>query len=105
MKSSYYDALKLAADKLQSRPEGRRVVVLISDGLDSNRTRSPGRKRFRRWRRRATVFVIGWAEALRREIELNIMYMNSNEAAGTRLYKRTAELRRIFHNCNSRPLN
>src|SRR5882672_5556474 len=36
LKSSYYDALKLAADKLQSRPEGRRIVVLISDGLDSN---------------------------------------------------------------------
>ena len=94
MKSSYYDALKLAADKLQSRPEGRRVVVLISDGLDSNSkiTRSKAIQALEK--ARATVFVIGWAEALRREIELNIRYMNSNEAAGTRLYKRTAELRR-----------
>ena len=94
MKSSYYDALKLAADKLQSRPEGRRVVVLISDGLDSNSkiTRSKAIQALEK--ARATVFVIGWAEALRREIELNISYMNSNEVAGTRLYKRTAELRR-----------
>jgi VWFA-related protein len=94
MKSSYYDALKLAADKLQSRPEGMRVVVLISDGLDSNSkiTRSKAIQALEK--ARATVFVIGWAEALRREIELNIRYMNSNEVAGTRLYKRTAELRR-----------
>lgn len=93
IKSSYYDALKLAADKLQSRPEGRRVVVLISDGLDSNSkiTRSKAIQALEK--ARATVFVIGWAAALRREIELTIRYMNSNEAAGTRLYKRTAELR------------
>jgi len=93
VKSSYYDALKLAADKLQSRPEGRRVVVLISDGLDSNSkiTRSKAIQALEK--ARATVFVIGWAAALRREIELNISYMNSNEVAGTRLYKRTAELR------------
>src|SRR5262249_21205360 len=32
IKSSYYDALKLAAEKLQSQQRGRRVVVLVSDG-------------------------------------------------------------------------
>ena len=94
MKSSYYDALNLAADKLQSRPEGRRVVVLISDGLDSNSkiTRSKAIQALEK--ARATVFVIGWADALRREIELSVSWMNSNEVAGTRVYKRTAELRR-----------
>jgi VWFA-related protein len=93
LKSSYYDALKLAADKLQSRSEGRRIVVLISDGLDSNSkiTRSKAIQALEK--ARATVFVVGWAQALRQEIELAIGWMGSNEAGGTRLYKRVAELR------------
>jgi len=93
MKSSYYDALKLAADKLQSRPEGRRVVVLISDGLDSNSkiTRSKAIQALEK--ARATVFVVGWADALRHEIEVYLRWMGANEVAGTRVYKRAAELR------------
>lgn len=93
LQSSYYDALKLAADKLQSRSEGRRIVVLISDGLDSNSkvTRSKAIQALES--ARATVFVVGWADALRREIELSISWMGSNEAGGTRVYKRVAVLR------------
>jgi len=93
LKSSYYDALKLAADKLQSRPEGRRIVVLISDGLDSNSKIARSKAIQALEKARATVFVVGWADALRREIEMSIRWMNSNEVAGTRVYKRTAELR------------
>jgi VWFA-related protein len=93
LKSSYYDALKLAAEKLQSRPEGRRIVVLISDGLDSNSKTTRSKALQSLESARATVFVVGWADALRREIELAIGWMGSNEVAGTRVYKRTAELR------------
>jgi VWFA-related protein len=93
LKSSYYEALKLAADKLQSRPEGRRIVVLISDGLDSNSKIARSKAIQALEKARATVFVVGWADALRREIEMSIRWMNSNEVAGTRVYKRTAELR------------
>jgi VWFA-related protein len=93
MKSSYFDALKLAADKLQSRAEGRRIVVLISDGLDSNSkiTRSKAIQELEK--ARATVFVVGWADALRREVELSIGWINNHEAGGTNAYKRVAELR------------
>jgi Ca-activated chloride channel homolog len=93
VKSSYYDALKLAADKLQSRPEGRRIVVLISDGLDSNSkiTRSKAIQALEK--ARATVFVVGWADALRHEIEIYLRFMAADEVAGTRVYKRAAELR------------
>jgi VWFA-related protein len=93
LKSSYYDALKLAADKLQSRQEGRRIVVLISDGLDSNSKITKSKAVQALEKARATVFVVGWADALRHEIELNIRWMGANEVAGTRVYKRTAELR------------
>ena len=93
MKSSYFDALKLAADKLQSRPEGRRIVVLISDGLDSNSkiTRSKAIQALEK--ARATVFVVGWADALRREVELSIGWINNHEAGGPSAYKRVTELR------------
>lgn len=94
MKSSYYDALKLAADKLQSRSDGRRIVVLISDGLDSNSRTTRSKAILALEKARATVFVIGWADALRREIELNIGWMANHEVAGTNAAKRIAELHR-----------
>jgi Ca-activated chloride channel homolog len=94
VKSSYYDALKLAADKLQSRPEGRRIVVLISDGLDSNSKIGRTKAIQALEKARATVFVVGWADALRREIELSINWMANHEVAGTNVLKRVAELRR-----------
>src|SRR5262245_57671655 len=93
VKSSYYDALKLAADKLQSRSEGRRIVVLISDGLDSNSKIGRSKAILALEKARATVFVVGWADALRHEIELSISWMANHEAAGTNVYKRIAELR------------
>ena len=94
MKSSYYDALKLAADKLQSRSDGRRIVVLISDGLDSNSKIGRSKAILALEKARATVFVVGWADALRREIELSISWMANHEVAGTNVYKRIEELRR-----------
>jgi VWFA-related protein len=94
LKSSYYDALKLAADKLQSRPEGRRIVVLISDGLDSNSKITQSKAIQELEKARATVFVIGWAAALRLEIEQNIRWSAGHESNNTNVIKRRAELRR-----------
>src|SRR5215475_777222 len=94
LKSSYFDALKLAADKLQSRSEGRRIIVLISDGLDSNSKTSKSKAILALEKTRATVFVVGWADALRHEIELNISWMVNHEAAGANALKRIEELRR-----------
>lgn len=93
VKSSYYDALKLAADKLQSRPEGRRIVVLISDGVDSNSKITQSKALQALEKARATVFVVGWAAALRREIELNIGWIANHESNNTNAIKRRAELR------------
>jgi len=94
LKSSYYDALKLAADKLQSRSDGRRIVVLISDGLDSVSKISKSKAILALEKARATVFVVGWADALRHEIELSIGWMANHEVAGTNVIKRIEELRR-----------
>ena len=93
-KSSYYDALKLAADKLQSRTDGRRIVVLISDGLDSVSKTGRSKALQALEKARATVFVVGWADALRHEIEQSISWMANHEVAGTNVLKRIEELRR-----------
>ncbi len=94
LKSSYYDALKLAADKLQSQSDGRRIVVLISDGLDSNSKTGRTNAILALEKTRATVFAIGWADALRHEIELSVSWMANHEVAGTNVRKRIDELRR-----------
>jgi VWFA-related protein len=94
IKSSYHDALKLAADKLQAQPNGRRIVVLITDGLDSNSKTGKSKAIQALEKARASVFVIGWAEALRREIELTISWIANHEVAGTNAQKRIEELRR-----------
>ncbi len=93
LKASYHDALKLAADKLQSR-EGRRVVVLVSDGLDSNSKTGKSKAIQALEKARATVFVVGWADALQREIQLAIEWTTHHEVIGKNAAKRIEELRR-----------
>lgn len=93
LKASYNDALKMAADKLQSR-EGRRIVVLVSDGLDSNSKTGKSKAIQALEKARATVFVVGWTDALQREIQLAINWIKRHEVAGSNAAKRIEELRR-----------
>ncbi|HMX27676.1 MAG TPA: VWA domain-containing protein [Blastocatellia bacterium] len=94
IRSSYHDALKLAADKLEAQPNGRRIVVLITDGLDSSSKTGKSKAIQALEKARATMFIIGWAEALRREIEIAIGWIANHEVAGTNAQKRIEELRR-----------
>ncbi len=94
VKASFFDALKLAADKLQTRQGGRRVIVLVSDGLDSNSQTGRAQAMAALTKSRASVFVVGWAEALRLEIELAANWMSAHERQGSATYERLAELRR-----------
>lgn len=94
IKSSYHDALKLAADKLQAQPNGRRIVVLITDGIDSNSKTGKTKAMLALEKSRASVFVIGWAEALRAELEIAIGWKANHEPGGMNAAKRIEELRR-----------
>ena len=94
IKASYHDALKLAADKLQAQPNGRRIVVLITDGLDSNSKTGKTKAMTALEKSRASVFVVGWADALRKEVELAIGWKANHEPGGMNAAKRIAELRR-----------
>jgi len=94
IKSSYHDALKLAADKLQSQSNGRRIVVLITDGLDSSSKTGKSKAMMALEKSRASVFIVGWADALQRELELAIGWKANHEPGGMNAAKRIAELRR-----------
>ena len=94
IKSSFLDALKLAAEKLQTREQGRRVVVLVSDGLDSNSKSGRSKALAELAKSKASVFVVGWAEALKREVEIAANWAYNHESHSTETLKRVAELRR-----------
>jgi|GEM_PF-659006 len=88
LKSSYYDALTLAAEKLRERPSGRRVIVLVTDGIDT-----VGRTRHEQalaavTHARASVFVIGWADLLQQEIGKTINWKKDHEPPTTKPLKR-----------------
>jgi VWFA-related protein len=94
--SHYHDALILAAEKLRERSTGRRIIVLVSDGVDSASEASLEDALLAVKRAQATVFVIGWARALRDQVsQLLVQYQRENkpgiQIVGTRR-KRIAEL-------------
>src|SRR5262245_44447362 len=93
IKASFHDAIKLAVDKLEACKKGRPVIVLVSDGLDSN-SRSTREEALRALAKsRASVFVIGWGEALKKEIEFAANWTSAHEAPHSSNRKRVAELR------------
>ncbi|MDX2034273.1 MAG: VWA domain-containing protein [Blastocatellia bacterium] len=94
VRSTYLDALKLAADKLASRKEGRRVIVLLSDGLDSASKTPRSNAMLALEKSRAAVFVVGWAEALRSEVAFAADWAGRRERATTSSAQRIEELRR-----------
>ncbi len=93
LKASLYDALMLAVEKLKTRASGRRIIVLVSDGMDT-RSRT-GRQQVVDVIRQAqvTVFVVSWTALLRDEIERVANWMSSHEARNSATTKRIAELR------------
>jgi VWFA-related protein len=95
LKSRFYDALSLAAEKIRHQP-GRRVIVLLSDGLDtaSKTTRQKALEAVAH--SSATVLVVGWDEVLRNEINAAIGWKSAHDEPGTDLAKRLRELKRFL---------
>ncbi|MBI1766121.1 MAG: VWA domain-containing protein [Acidobacteria bacterium] len=98
LKGRYYDALKLAAEKLEERKTGRRIVILISDGLDSASKTNRQQAINALARAQATLYIVGWAEVLREEISIALQRVKANAPAGIDLLgnarKRIEELQR-----------
>ncbi len=95
LKSRYFDALTLAAAKLREKA-GRRVIVLLSDGLDSASRASQRQAIAAIEQTGGSVFVVGWDEVLRLEISGAISWMNAHERQNTSLMKRMVELQRFL---------
>jgi VWFA-related protein len=100
LKGRFHEALKLAAEKLEERETGRRVVILISDGLDSASKTSRKQAFEALMRAQATTFIVGWSEVLKEEIFAAIARAKAGQPAGIDLLgnarKRIAELQRYF---------
>jgi VWFA-related protein len=86
LKSTFHDALALAAEKLSTRTAGRRVMVLVSDGWDSASRTSRDRAFAAIRRTNASVFVIGWAELLRQEIQKAINWTAGRQTGGATIW-------------------
>ena len=64
LKARFYDALELAAARLQNASAGRRVLVLVTDGLDSA-SMSAKQSAFEQvMATGASIYVISWTEII-----------------------------------------
>jgi VWFA-related protein len=78
LKAAFHDALILAAEKLRSRDTGRRIIVLVSDGVDNNSRKRQKDAFLAVERAGATVFVISWTALLRNQIESAALHRNAD---------------------------
>ncbi len=60
LKARFYDALALAAARLQSVPSGRRVLVLVTDGLDTASVSAKQTAFEQVMATGASIFVVSW---------------------------------------------
>jgi VWFA-related protein len=96
LSSHYHDALLLAAEKLRERSTGRRIIVLVSDGVDSASETTLADALVAVKRVQATVFVIGWARALQDQVSQLLAKYKAEAKPGIQIVgtqrKRQAEL-------------
>jgi VWFA-related protein len=92
IRARYFDALMLAAQKLGECESGRRVVVLVSDGIDSASKARSSQAMTALARAQASVFVVSWTELLRREIRKALEWSGAHEAQNSATHKRGVEL-------------
>lgn len=94
LKAKFHAALLLAAEKLRTR-EGRRIMVLVSDGTDStdNQRRRAAFEAVAR--AQVTVYVISWTALLRNQITNMLRWTGAHEAQNSASYKRGNELARF----------
>ncbi|HZS09873.1 MAG TPA: VWA domain-containing protein [Blastocatellia bacterium] len=92
IKASFHDALVLAAEKLKTRESGRRIIVLVSDGTDSNSKKRRQEAFDAVTRAQATVFVISWTALLRNQITNMLHWTGAHEQQNSATYKRGNEL-------------
>jgi VWFA-related protein len=83
-KARYYDALSSAADVLQKAPDGKKVIILLTDGVDSasNTRETTAIEALRK--SGATIYVVGYAEFIHRERGISKSKTSSRETDNRR---------------------
>lgn len=97
IKSTFHDALMLAAKKMNECESGRRVVILLSDGFDSASKTMRNKAIEALMKTEASIFVVSWTELLRSEISKLMKWNGVHEAQGSRTFKRQGELRAFLN--------
>ncbi len=101
-KACFYDALALAATRLQNAPAGRRVLVLVTDGLDSA-GKSAKQSAFEQvMATGASIYVISWTEIVIGVARQSLKKKRfSREVLSPPTFKRAGELKQYIEQAGS----
>jgi VWFA-related protein len=96
-KARFYDALALAATRLQNAPAGRRVLVLVTDGLDSA-SMSAKQSAFEQvLATGASIYVVSWTDIIIGEVrQAPKKKRSSTEGFSLATFKRGGEIKRYI---------
>ena len=97
IQSTFHDAMTLAAKKLDDCKTGRRVMILLSDGLDSASKTTRGKALEALMKTETSIFVVSWTELLRSEIIKAMQWNGVQERQDNRTFKRQGELAAFLH--------
>jgi VWFA-related protein len=98
----FFDALELAAARLQNAPAGRRVLVLVTDGLDSA-SMSAKQSAFKLvMATGASIYVLSWTEIILAEARKLLKKKRfSREILSPPTFKRASELKQYIEQVES----
>jgi VWFA-related protein len=101
-KARFYDALALAAARLQNAPAGRRVLVLVTDGLDSASLSAKQSAFEQVMATGASIYVVSWTEIIIGEArQAPKKKRPSNEGFSLATFKRAGEIKRYIEQTGS----
>ena len=96
-KAHFYDALALAAARLQNAPAGRRVLVLVTDGLDSAGMSAKQSAFEQVMATGASIYVVSWTEIIIGEARQSLKKKRfSREVLSPPTFKRSGELKQYI---------
>ncbi|HKX27622.1 MAG TPA: VWA domain-containing protein [Blastocatellia bacterium] len=101
LKARFYDALALAATRLQQAPAGRRVLILVTDGLDSASVSAKQAAFEQITATGASVYVLSWSEIIIGEARQTLKKGPSSPGfLSSSTFKRSGEIKRYSEQTN-----
>src|SRR5262245_34277894 len=102
LKARFFDALALAAARLQKAQAGRRVLILVTDGLDSASVSAKQSAVEQVMATGASIYVISWTEIIIGEARKSVKKKRfSREVLSPQTFKRDGELKQYIEQAGS----